>query len=551
MVLTAFAAATPGQTPPDAGALQQRIESDRGVPLPAPVPPDRAAMPAEMRPSGVSVEVRQFRFVGNTLLPVERLNAVVAEYLGRPLGFAQLQDAATAVATVYRDAGWVVRAYLPQQDIRDGIVTIQIVEAVFGGVRLDGDPPRRVSLESVLAPFHAVQPMGAQVNAEMLDRALLLADDQPGVTVTGALQAGANEGETVLVVKLADEPLLSGDVAMDNTGARSTGEQRLVGTVVLGSPFGLGDQLVTHLIHSQGSDYGRVAWTLPLGADGWRAGINASQLDYDLVAPEFRALAGLGDSSSMGLEASYPLVRSRLKNLFFNLAYDRRSFFNMAGGTTSSAYEIDALTLSLAGNLFDRWGGGGANSASLSLVSGRLDRDGSPNRAADATTTRTHGSYGKLRYAFARQQVITSEVSLFAAYSGQLANDNLDSSEKFYLGGAHGVRAYPANEGGGAHGQMLNLEARWKVSNQFTATVFHDWGEVTQNTHNDFVGAPVPNTFRLRGHGLSLAWQTPSAHIKAVWARRGGGNPNPATNGRDQDGSYDLNRWWLIASLPF
>ena len=36
------------------------------------------------------------------------------------------------LAAAYREAGWVVRAYLPQQDIAGGTVTIQIVEAIFG-----------------------------------------------------------------------------------------------------------------------------------------------------------------------------------------------------------------------------------------------------------------------------------------------------------------------------------------------------------------------------------------------------------------------------------
>ena len=68
-----------------------------------------------------------------------------------------MQAAAAAVAETYRAAGWVVRAYLPQQDIQDGIVTLQIVEAVFGSVKLEGRAAR-VASEQLLRNVSANKP---------------------------------------------------------------------------------------------------------------------------------------------------------------------------------------------------------------------------------------------------------------------------------------------------------------------------------------------------------------------------------------------------------
>lgn len=539
------------QTPPDAGTLQQQIERERQQRMPRQVAPDRPVVPAEMKPDVISVTVKKFRFAGNTLLSDEQLTPVVAGFLDRPLDFARLQAAAAAVANAYREAGWIVRAYLPQQEIEDGIVTIQIVEAVFGRLHIEG-LPARLAPSAVAARFAARQERGAPLNAEALDRGLLLADDLPGVAVAGTLRPGAAEGETDLLVKLADEPLVVGELALDNAGARAIGEERLTANGALASPLGIGDQLAANFIHSQGSDYLRLGYTLPVGSDGWRVGINGSYFAYRLVPPEFRALDGKGDSASVGVEASYPLIRSRTKNLFLSLAYDRKRFDNEANSTTTSRYDVDDVTVGLAGNLFDALGGGGANAASLGLVRGRVDLDGSPNQADDAATTRAHGDFTKLRYAVSRQQVITPDISVFAAYSGQWASKNLDSSEKFYLGGAYGVRAYPANEGGGSTGQMANLELRWKLPRGFTATAFYDWGRIRQNVDDDFAGAATPNSYSLKGHGLSLAWLADfGLNLKAVWARRDGGNPNPTATGRDQDGSLDKNRWWFSASMPF
>lgn len=526
---------TVAQTVPDAGALQQQIERERLQQLPKRVAPEKPSAPPVMKPVGeVVVTVKQFRFVGNTLLSAAQLAPVVAGYLDRPLDFAQLQAAAAAVADVYRAAGWVVNAYLPEQDIKDGIVTIQIVEAVFGKLRFEGESPRRMNKGQLEALVAAQQAGGKMLDANALDRALLLADDLPGIAVSGTLAPGGRFGETDLLIKTTDEPLVVGDVALDNTGARSTGAERLAANLYLNGPIGFGDLAAANVIHTRGSDYFRLAYGLPVGSDGWRVGVNASHLSYDLISSDFKGLDAHGSSESAGLEASYPILRSRMANLYLNLNADHKRFDNYSGGAATTRYTIQEGTISLNGNLFDSWGGGGANSASLSWVEGKRE-----NRIGV-----TDDHFSKLRYSLARQQVITADLSLFAQLSGQASNDQLDSSERFYLGGAGGVRAYPSSEGGGDSGVLTNLELRLKLPEGFTLTGFHDYGEVRNNS-----GA---KSYSLQGYGLSLGWQTPfGVNLKATWAHRIGNNPNPTATGKDQDGSLDKNRLWLSASLPF
>ena len=541
------------QTTPDAGSLLQQLERDRKPTLPPNALSTQTEQPPAMQAqAGPGVTVSSFRFAGNTLLSAEQLSAAVANYLNRPLDFAQLQGAPAAVAELYRAAGWVVRAYLPQQDIVGGVVTIQIVEAVFGGVTLEGPAPARVSLAQIQRSFDAAQTVGELLNADELDRALLLADDLPGVTVAGSLRPGAQANQTELVIQLADEALRMGDATLDNTGSRATGAERLSANLSFNSPFQRGDLLSANLIHAEGSDYLRVAGTIPVGPHGWRVGANVSTLAYRLITAEFAALDSKGTSNSAAVEASYPLVRSRLQNLYFNASAEQKRFDNQANGATTTRYKSNALTLSLSGNQFDKLGGGGANSASLALTSGQLDLAGSHNQAADATSTQADGAFSKLRYSASRQQGMTEDISFYAALSGQWASKNLDSSEKFYLGGASGVRAYPSSEGGGAHGQMLNLELRMRLPEGFSLTGFYDYGQLSVNPNNSFTGAPALNDYALKGAGLALAWQGRSGlNLKATWAQRIGDNPNPSATGKDQDGSLLTDRFWLVASLPF
>lgn len=516
------------QSLPDAGALQQQIERERQGKLPPHVPPAQPAAPGSMQPSGAVVQVQEFRLVGNTLLTAEQLKPALAGYVGRSLDFAQLQAAAAAVAERYRSSGWIVNAYLPEQDVRGGVVTIQVVEAVFGGMYTQGSA-RRVSTERLRRGVEAQQAVGAHLNADALDRALLLADDLPGVSVSGALRAGQREGETDLVYKIADEPLVYGEVRADNTGARSTGATRLSSNLYVNSPAGLGDQANVSLIWTEGSDYVRLGYTVPVGYDGWQIGVNASQLVYKLADVD-----GNGSSDTAGLEARYPLLRSRMKNLFLLANADHKTFDNRFNGATTSQYSTDTGSLGLNGNLFDNLGGGGANSAALSWIRGqRNNQVGSSN-----------SNFSKWHYALSRQQTVTPELALFASLEGQETQDKLDTSESFYLGGASGVRAYPSNEGSGSSGDLSKLELRLRLKESLMLTGFYDHGRV-RNTD----GTP---SYDLHGAGVSLAWQSDAGlTVSATLAHRLGANPNPNPGGRDQDGSLSPDRFWLTATLNF
>jgi hemolysin activation/secretion protein len=351
---------------------------------------------------------------------------------------------------------------------------------------------------------------------------------------------------------VADGPRVTGDVEADNAGARSTGLGRVIADARLNSLFGLGDRTDAMLLHSLGSDYERAAYSQPVGSGGWRVGINASHLTYRVVTAAFAALDARGTSTTTGAEANYPLWRERLKNLFFTFTVDDKRFDNRSSGAIASAYTVRSASLGLYGNLFDTLGGGGANNASITLEQGNVDLGDSPNEGADSVTTHTAGGFRMLHFSAARQQTLTERFSLYASLSGQTASKNLDSSEKFYLGGSSGVRAYPANEGGGSEGVLLDLEARESLPANFNLTGFFDIGVVQVNKNNGFTGAAAPNSDQLKGLGISLGWTASMGFsVKATLARRIGNNPDPTSTGADQDGSLDKNRVWLQASVPF
>ena len=523
----------------DAGSLLRQNEQELNTKKSAPPSPAPAAAAPIVQSSAdeATVQVRGFQFVGNTLLDTDTLNRLLSPFLDRSLTLAQLREAADMVMNAYRAAGWTVRAYLPRQEIENGVVTISIVEARFGGAQIQGVPPTRVAPQRLIDMAEANLAKGQPLHADAIDRTLLLMNDLPGISVGGNLVAGAQEGETNLALDAVDTAAFAGTIAIDNQGSRSTGAERLSASLAINSPARLGDALVLNGFKTRGIDYLRAGYTVPLGYQGWRVGVHASNLTYRVISSDFASLDAHGSARTAGMELSYPLYRGQMQNLNVVLGYDDKAFDNASSGS-SKAYDMKVYTIALNGNRIDSWGGGGGTSAGLILTSGF-------NGSSDSR-------YTKLNLNLSRLQAVTRDLSLYAALSTQTANRNLDSSEKLYLGGFSSVRAYPSSEGGASEGSLITIELRKSLVHKWSLNGFYDYGRIRVN-HDNAVSSPAnPNSYQLDGYGIAIAWNPlPGTEIKCTVARRTGDNPAALASGTDADGTKKITRVWLSAGIAF
>ncbi len=549
----ALVPATPLQAATDAGALRQQLERDQLRPLPRQGVPE-VLVPAEP-PSprrGNALTISGFRFSGNTLVASVELEAVLEPYRQRALEFSEIEALTAVVAARYRARGYLASVVLPAQDVSDGTLSFLVLEAVLGKVLVEANPPSRTVPSQIQGRVAAQLPEGTFLQAQALDRALLIAGDLPGVAVTGALAEGAAPGQTDLLLHVEDTAPVTGDAVLDNAGGASTGSDRVSLNMYGNGLLGQGDLWTGNVVANQGSTYARVSLGFPMGYDGLRMGVNTSHLQYQVITADYSSLGLEGSSAVWGLEASYPLVRAQRENLYLGLALDEKRFLNYAAKLATSDYRSLALSWSLYGNRFDDLAGGGATSGNLTLSQGHLQLEGAAQRATDALSTQTAGDYRKLRYSLARQQSITDALLLLVSLSGQWTDQNLDSSERFSLGGSTGVRAYPGDEGAGAIGRVASAELRWQASAPLVWSAFFDSGTVTVNARNDYNGASALNSYALSGAGLALAWQVSRrTSARLTWARRQGDNPNPTSTGRDQDGTRVLDRVWASVAMGF
>jgi hemolysin activation/secretion protein len=534
------------QPPVNAGGQLQQIP-------PAPTPPTTAPIfrveprpvAPDTGPSGASVRVESLRITGQTLFTEAELIAATGFAPGASLDLTALRALAARITAFYNARGYfLTQAYLPAQDVTAGTVTIAVIEGRYGEIQLRNQSGVRDGLpRSILSGVDS----GDIVTGAPLERRLLLLSDIPGVAVRSTLAPGATVGTADLVVDLAPGRRITGSVEADNAGNRYTGAYRAGGAVHFNNPTGLGDRISLRVLGSDGGlAYGRAAYQAPIGA--LTLGVAYSHIRYDL-GREFAGLDADGTADIASLYASYPLIRSRDANLYALASVEARWFEDRIGLIdTNSNKRSQVGNIGVSGDSRDDFGGGGWTTASLSWTYGQLDIRTPLDRSIDAMTARTNGGFHKLQFGASRLQTLAGPLSLYASLRGQIAFDNLDTSEKMELGGAYGVRAYPEGEAYGDQGYVATVEGRLMLD-RWTGALpgalqligFVDVGQVDIAHRPWFAGS---NRANRSGYGAGLVWFGPAdITARATYARQLG--DRPSTSAPDRNGRF----WFQIVKL--
>ena len=525
----------------------------------APAPESTTATAAPPATEPDAPVVKGFEFSGNSVFSASDLTQVLKAAVGTPLDMKSLEQIVNLLDQHYASQGRLGRSEIPPQDMTDGLIQITIREGRFARAVIEPEPHPRIPASLAVDLVETAQPKGQVVNLQALDRATLLLSELPGVAAQMSLRPGEKEGETEAVIRLGEAPGTDGSVVFDNAVVSATGATRTIGQLNRHGAFGRAETVSLIWMHTEGSEFFKVGYSEPLGSAGKRMGFNLSGSQYQLIAPQYASLNPSGPSNSIGLDLSVPWLRSRSANASMQWGYEHKNFRNETTAGLVSEYKIDLFSATAQGQRSDAWMGGGESAGSVQTLLGHVDLNGSPNQGMDALTTQTAGLYAKLRAMASRVQRLNPRQSLVATWQAQLASKNLDGSEKFFMGGSQGVRAYPTNEGGGSQGQSLNLEWQHLLTpgkQRLTLSAFYDIATIDVNKFNDFTGGASLNTYALQGGGLWLGgplahgWGTP-LQWRLTWSRRMGVNPMASASGLDQDGSYRWDRLWFNLNQPF
>lgn len=548
MVGVGYVVSASAQTPPvpDAGRIQEQLR--------APEPPRKPA-PADIRiqrPAGEAKAdtppfyVASFRVRGATVFPEAELQRILGEPQ-RNMTLAELQALADRISEHYRRHGYLVaRALIPPQDVRDGVVEVRIVEGRYERIEIsNASEMSEARIRSTVSRLRE----DAVVHGPTLERSVLLLSDLAGIQPKATLEPAAQPGYTNLMMEIAPTRPYDFDATLDNAGSRHTGRYRLSAGAGWNSPLQIGDRATLRYVTSgERLNSLRAAYEAPVGTSGLRANAFGANTAYEL-GEDFAHLGATGWSRSFGAGVSYPVIRSSDLNLRAQAGYEGRSLKDNIGEfNIDNRKRLDVLQWGATGDFRDGFFGGAISAFQALVSNGQLDLRTDQLRTQDEATTRAEGNFYKIVLGFQRQQRIAEPLRLTLNYTAQLAGQNLDSSEKFSVGGLTGVRAYPPGEAAGDDVQLAQAELRYVAGSvlggQLTPVAFIDYAHSRIN-HRTWEGFTGPNTRELAGWGAGIEWSMTGQYFARGWyAHKIGNEPATADNDRDD-------RLWLQAGMLF
>ena len=452
------------------------------------------SLAADAQPDPVRFEIKRFILDGNTLLPSETAERLLAPHHGPNKDFADIQRALEALEGAYRERGYgIVQVTLPEQNITQGEIRFAIIEPRLGKVTIEGN--KHFSAENIRRSLPALVE-GAPPNSRAISKSLQIANENPAKQTQVLLRSAETEAQVDAAIKVTDDKFWKVGLTFDNTGTSTTGSYRVGVSYQHANMFDrdhvLTAQYITSPDHlSEVKIYG-LGYRIPLYSLGSSIDIVGGYSDVDSGTLQ-NLFTVTGSGTVFGLRYNQHLPRAGDYEHRLVYGFDYRAYQNQVdqiGGTGQSSVPditIHPISIYYAG----QWRTPASELSFYVYAAQNINPHG--NDASDADFKRTRmdakAAYRVYRYNLNYTRLLPADFQGRFQLFGQDTSDALVPGEQFGLGGADNVRGFFEREVNNDKGQRVTLEvtspdlAAWLDWRSLRARVaaFYDWGHVKRN----------------------------------------------------------------------
>lgn len=407
-------------------------------------------------------EISRFDVQGNTLLPEQEINQLLAPYAGQNQDFGSVQKAVEALELAYRNKGYsVVRVVLPEQELNHGVVHLQVIEAKLGKVSVsDNKFFDEANIKSSIPSLKE----GESPNMFDVATEVKLANENPAKKNVVQLQSGQQEGTVDAVIKVTDEKPWTAAVALDNTGDLQTGRNRITAAYQHANIGGR-----DHVLSMQYSTSVSQPHNVTIAGAGYHIPFYSLGDSLDLYTSYSNVDSGTVDVSGFGFDVSgnglvvgtrynHNLAKKGDYESVLSPGLDYKAFrnnINLFDTPLGNDVTVHPLSLTYAGNWVKE------KTAVNFIVSGIHNIPGGKHGSSeDFERARVNASpnYTLVRYSASIGHALPKDWQVRFAVTGQWTRDALVPGEQFGVGGANSVRGFLERELVNDEGRITNLE---------------------------------------------------------------------------------------------
>ena len=491
---------TPGNLPPDAD-----IDSLPSLPPVEPTPqsPQLETLPPlenlleEPPPSSPSEEpgkligtftVEKFQVEGSTAFSDEEIEAVLQDYIDRPITFTDLLEVETVLTKLYTDNGYINSgAVIPLQKIQDGVVKVNIIEGALDEIEVTV----KGRLKENYVRSRLEKATGKPFNIKKLQEALQLLQLDPLIeNLTAELAVGVSRERWLLKVEVNQANAFRPVIFANNSRPPSVGTFQRGVELNHNNLLGFGDRLSVIYKNTDGSNDINPSYTFPFNASNGTVRFRYRYVDSDIVEEPFDSLDIESKTDQYQFVLRQPILLTAndqsTQEVALGLEFSRQSNRITIGGEPnnfSPGSDDNGETRISVFRFFQDWTRRTRESvlAARSQFSVGVDLfDATINE--DGPDSRFFAWRGQVQWL--KRLDSESDINLLLRSDIQLSTDELVPLEQFSIGGINSVRGYRQDVLLGDRGIFASAEVRiplyrWSNNqNAFSLIPFVDFGTV-------------------------------------------------------------------------
>lgn len=448
--------------------LRQQEVEERARRLEIPALQGEAPEAQQLPSSGERFVLQGIHFNPSVFIEAATLRTMAADYVGKPISFADINELLRKLNALYEEAGQLTaRAVVPPQSVDNGVLSVVLVEAKVDGFGWE-DAPRHVD-EAFYHKRIRITP------GETLDSPALMAaierfnGTSPGPQVSASLAPGQRFGTTRVNLHAFEPDRLQWSLFANNYGSEGTGREQYGGSLTWFSPTGVADALNAVIVATEGTEYGSLRYSRPVNRHN---GVMFAEVGTNTMSIErgpFAALNIEGESTTYGVGYDQPWWIDNNWMLLGGIGYSHQNSESTIEGLQLSEVDIDEVILK------------GQFEYRAAPWYGRYEqrvRQASTDNAINGES----GNYQLLNGMGYLSRAIKTDYEVVGRLSWQYAtkSESLPSSLQYQFGGISSVRGYDSGVIASPQGVTLNLEAYWRINDMFQPFIFLDYGKAME-----------------------------------------------------------------------
>ena len=410
-------------------------------PSPAPLEPLSPSLPEPQQRPEIpgSIVIDRFEFEGNTAFKAADLSAVTARFTQRPLTFAELLEAESAVTKYYVDAGYINSgAVIEANQVlnpKAAVIKVRIVEGGLEEIKILGTKRLRPGYVRSRIKLGTGQPL----NQKRLLKTLQLLQLDPLIqTISADLSAGTRPDQGVLTIKIKEANPFRVDFFANNNRNPSVGSFRRGVRVIHRNVLGFGDGVALDYENTDGSNAFDLSYSVPINPQNGTITLSGGVSSNKIIQAPFNVLDIRGNSYSVNLSVRQPLIQTPSNEFAVGLTASRNEShvrsdpqFGIFPSEISRGADANGFTRTFALRPFQDWTQHSARAvfavhSQFNIGIGAFD--------ATINSTPPDSRFFSWRGQAQYVRLLARDMLLFVRSDLQLSPDSLLPTEQFALG---------------------------------------------------------------------------------------------------------------------